>query len=459
MTVDSALYLAIDQGGHSTRVIVVDGQGCTQAGHVRPVRTRTSGERVEQDARELLASVEEGVRAVAREIDPGRLAAAGLAVQRASVVCWDRETGEPLSPVLSWMDRRGAALVEGSGLDPAEVRACTGLHLSPHYGASKLAWCLRELPAVRDARSGGRLGIGPVAGFLAWCLGGREDCRVDATTSQRTLLWDRRTQDWSPALCEAFGIPLECLPAAVACDAGFGELDAGGQRVPLSVCAGDQGLVVTAYGPADPARVSINAGTGAFVLMPLAGDAAPADRGLLHTLAWSGRHGSLMVEEGTVNGAAAALDAAGADDWPAEPGPEAFFLNGVGGLGAPWWIADYPSRFIGNVWDAEERERLVVESIVFLLMANVERLHERPERALLTGGLAHRADLCRWLADALGLPVDVPRDREATLRGLVARLVPEADGRDPELERIGPTRGARAQWRQRQARWESLLLG
>jgi len=458
MTADSALYLAIDQGGHSTRVMAVDGQGRTRAGHARPVRTRASGERVEQDARELLASVEEGMRAVAREIDPGRLAAAGLAVQRASVVCWDRESGEPLCPVLSWMDRRGAALVDGCGLDPADVRARTGLHLSPHYGASKLAWCLRELPAVRDALSGGRLGFGPVAGFLAWRLGGRGACRVDAATAQRTLLWDRRTQDWSPALCKAFGIPLDCLPSAAACDAGFGELDADGHRVPLAVCAGDQGLVVTAYGPADPATVSINAGTGAFVLMPRAKDTEPGDRGLLQTLAWSGHDGAVWAEEGTVNGAAAALDAAGAEDWPVEPGPEAFFLNGVGGLGAPWWIADYPSRFIGDVSDAEERERLVIESIVFLLMANVERLHARPERALLTGGLAHRADLRQWLADALGLPVDVPRDREATLRGLVSRLVPGSAARDPELERITPTGGARARWRQRQTHWESLLL-
>lgn len=456
MTAESPLYLAIDQGGHSTRVIVVDGEGRTQAAHARTLRTAAAGERVEQDPLELIASVDEGIRAVAREIDPRRLAGAGLAVQRASVVCWDRESGEPLSPVLSWMDRRGADLVEASGLDPGVVRARTGLHLSPHYGASKLAWCLRELPAVRHARHGGRLGLGPVSAFLAWQLGGRY--RVDATTAQRTLLWDRDTQDWSPTLCEAFGIPLDCLPPAVACDAGFGEVDVGGSRVPLTVCAGDQGLVVSAYGPADPSTVSVNAGTGAFVLMPLAQDVEPADRGLLQTLAWSGHGGAVRVEEGTVNGAAAALDAVYADEWPVVPGPDSFFLNGVGGLGAPWWIADYPSCFVGEVPDADSRERRVVESIVFLLMANIERLHERPERVLLTGGLAHRPDLCQWLADALALPVDVPRDREATLRGLVARLVPGLAARDPEPERIAPAAGAREHWRERQARWESLLL-
>jgi len=458
MADEAPLHLLIDQGGHSTRVVAVDGDGRTRAEHSCPVRTAASGERVEQDPLELVASVEEGMRAVAREIDPRRLAGAGLAVQRASVVCWDRDSGEPLSPVLSWMDRRGAGLVEAGGLDPEAVRARTGLHLSPHYGAAKLAWCLRELPAVRHALRGGRLGLGPVSSFLAWRLGGGESYRVDATTAQRTLLWDRNAEEWSPTLCEAFGIPLDRLPCAVACDAGFGELEVGGCRVPLTVCAGDQGLVVSAYGPADPATVSINAGTGAFVLLPFGRDVDTADRGLLQTLAWFGHDGPVWVEEGTVNGAAAALDGARRDDWPVEPGADNFFLNGVGGLGAPWWIADYPTRFTGEVADADGRERLVVESIVFLLMANIERLHRRPDRVLLTGGLAHRADLRQWLADALGLPVDVPRDREATLRGLAARLVPGLAVSDPEPERITPTPGAREQWRERQSRWESVLL-
>lgn len=464
MAIEAPLYLAIDQGGHSTRVAVADAEGGVVATHTAPVETLVRGDRAEQDAEALLASVHDGLHRVEAQLGrrAGSVAAAGLAVQRASVVCWDRETGAALSPILSWLDRRGTDLLTASGLDPETIRARTGLHLSPHYGASKLAWCLRELPAVRRAADAARLGFGPLSSYLVWRLSGGAAWRVDATTAQRTLLWDRNTGDWSPESCTAFGIPTDALPPVVSCDAGFGTLGLGGRAVPLDHCAGDQGLVLSACGPPDPDAVSINAGTGAFVLMPLAPEAQPGDAGLLRTLAWAGTGETRWAEEGTVNGAAAALDRLGRDDLPVEPGTEGdepMFLNGVGGLGAPWWIGDYPSRFVGRVRTMEDRERLVVESIVFLLMANVSRMHRPPQRVRLTGGLSRRADLCRWLADALGLPVDVPADREATTRGLLATLSPDIAAHVPEMQRIDPDATARARWQERQERWEAVLLG
>lgn len=460
MTAEEPLFLVIDQGGHASRVAVADERGRIRAAHAEPVETTRRGERVEQRPARLLDSVRTGLKAVGAQLG-GRvhdIAAAGLAVQRASVVCWDRASGEALSPVLSWLDRRGADRLAATGLDPAWVRERTGLHLSPHYGAAKLAWCLRELPAVRRAADGGTLGLGPLASYLLWSLGGVY--RAEATTAQRTLLWDRHEPGWSPALCAAFGLPLEWLPPVTDCDAGFGELVFGARRVPLACCAGDQGLVVSAFGAPDSQTVYINAGTGAFVLEPLADEATELpDRGLLRTLAWAGGRGMRWVEEGTVNGAASALDRLAAEELPIQPGPEAFFLNGVGGLGSPWWIADYPSRFVGTADDAATRERLVVESIVHLLAANVARLHAGPERVLLTGGLSRRADLCRWLADALALPVDVPPDREATTRGMLAELSPAIAATRPALERIEPDPSAHAYWQERQGKWEALLLG
>lgn len=460
MTTEKPLFLVIDQGGHGTRVVVADDHGRGVAAHAQPVRTTSDGERVEQRPSELLDSIHACLDAVRAELGERvqAIVAAGLAVQRASVVCWDRESGAALTPVLSWLDRRGAALLDAAGLDPARVRDRTGLHLSPHYGASKLAWCLRELSPVRHAAAAGSLGLGPLSSYLVWSLTGGEVYRTEATTAQRTLLWDRHAGDWSPELCAAFDVPLRTLPPVVDCDAGFGELALGSHRVPLTRCAGDQGLVVSAFGAPDPATVYINAGTGAFMLQPLAAGTEPPDRGLLRTLAWSGVNGMRWVEEGTVNGGASALDRVAADDLAVEPGSEPFFLNGIGGLGSPWWIADYRSRFVGPVADAAARERLVVESIVHLLAANVDRLHVRPERVLLTGGLSHRADLCRWLADALALPVDVPADREATTRGMLAELSPTIATSVPPLERIEPDTAAHSRWRERQEKWEALLL-
>ena len=162
-----SLFLAIDQGGSSSRAIAFDDRGAVVASASVPVAERREGEdRVEQDPEELVASVRAAIRecVIALGADGARaIACAGLATQRSSVACWDRASGRALSPVLSWQDRRAKDRLEGLADRADEVRARTGLFLSPHYGATKLAWCLENLPEVGRARAEARLVFGPLA--------------------------------------------------------------------------------------------------------------------------------------------------------------------------------------------------------------------------------------------------------------------------------------------------------
>jgi glycerol kinase len=136
------------------------------------------------------------------------------------------------------------------------------------------------------------------------------------------------------------------------------------------------------------------------------------------------------VLEGTVNGAGVALRWAeqewGLKDieaqlpaWLASDGDIPLFLNGVAGLGAPFWVADFPSRLIGN-GEPWQKACAVAESIVFLLQVNLESVQKitpAPKRLLVTGGLAQLDGLCQRLADLSGLPVYRSAEHEATARG------------------------------------------
>ncbi len=213
-----ALYLALDQGGTSSRAVLFDSLGREVATAHVPINTRRTGDdRVEHDAAELLQSLRTAVRDVAESpLAAGRpIVAAGLATQRSTICCWDRNDGTPLSPALSWQDRRNATwLEEHLGARSGWVRELTGLPLSSHYGASKMRWCLDELPAVRLALRDERLCIGPLASFLAQGLCAAEEACADPANASRTLLFDPAVLDWSPPLLEAFGIP-GCRPAAL----------------------------------------------------------------------------------------------------------------------------------------------------------------------------------------------------------------------------------------------------
>jgi glycerol kinase len=140
---------------------------------------------------------------------------------------------------------------------------------------------------------------------------------------------------------------------------------------------------------------------------------------------------TVYTVEGNVNGAGTALEwlrgELGMADldallpqWLETPGEPPLFLNGIAGLGGPFWKPHFDSRFVGasEPW---QRAVAVVESIAFLLQANIEEMarHVPPAaRIRVSGGVSRIDGLCRRLAAVSGLPVHRRDDPEATARGI-----------------------------------------
>jgi len=444
-----ALYLALDQGGTSSRAVLFDSVGReVAAAHVPIATRRPAAARVEHDARELLQSLRTAVRDVCESpLAAGRpIVAAGLATQRSTIVCWDRNDGAPLSPALSWQDRRNAAwLAQRLGARADWVRELTGLPLSPHYGASKMRWCLDELPEVRLALRDERLCMGPLASFLAQGLCAARDAGADPANASRTLLFDAAVLDWSPPLLEAFGIPRVVLPRCVGSTHEFGMLPLDAARsVPLRACSGDQSAAIFAFGPPATTTAYVNAGTGAFVQRVLRDGSGPVPRGLLKSVVYARTDdpgSALYCHEGTVNGAYAALEWLGKrvgidvrraldslSTALANDAMPVLFMNGVGGLGAPFWLPDFQSEFVpvregppaGDTATELQQVGAVVESIAFLVAVNVLAMHGAAplQRLVITGGLAACDYLCEVLAEVTGMTVERPALLEATARGI-----------------------------------------
>ena len=152
--------------------------------------------------------------------------------------------------------------------------------------------------------------------------------------------------------------------------------------------------------------------------------------------------GALYCHEGTINGAYAALEwlgkRVGVDVRRALKTLSAslaggdvplLFMNGIGGLGAPYWLPDFQSEFLAaaggatpTVDDATELQQIgaVVESVAFLIAVNVLAMHRSTplQRLTITGGLAACDYLCEVLAEVTQLPVARPALLEATSRGI-----------------------------------------
>ncbi|MGH8625520.1 MAG: FGGY family carbohydrate kinase, partial [Gammaproteobacteria bacterium] len=207
--------LVIDQGTHASRAIVFDRSGHLLFSRFQSIALhRFSDGRVEQDPGEILGSVRHVVSEVLEEAKRRgvTIKKAGLATQRSTVVAWDRGTGAPLCQALSWQDTRNKQQLAQLRDRAEQVQEWTGLRLSPHYGASKLAWLLEHEPAVRTAAAQNALLLGPLAAFLLHHLLAEKPAVVDVANAARTLLLNIQSCDWDERLTALFGISSRLLP-------------------------------------------------------------------------------------------------------------------------------------------------------------------------------------------------------------------------------------------------------
>jgi glycerol kinase len=432
------MWLCIDQGGHSTRVAAFAEGGRVLAHETAALGvSRRDRIHVEHDPRRMLESVDHCVRAVGRQLghDCRRLKAAGLATQRSTLLCASKTSGAALSPIISWQDRRGHDDIARFGEHATRIKELTGLRLSPHYGVGKLRWCMRNLDAVSRHLTEGDLIGAPLASYLLWHLTAGGGWRVDPVNASRTLLMEAGGLRWSDELLDLFGIPGSILPVIRPCRSNFGSLEIEGQGVPIEVVTGDQAAAVFCSGTPEAGAAFVNIGTGAFI-QAVTGSTLIRDDALLSSIVWHDASSRIYVLEGTVNGAASAVDAVSAelDLTPVPDGPQLdalledvmgapLFLNGFSGLGSPDWVADFETRFEGG-GNARRRLAAVYESIAFLIMRNLERMRQRLDlrRLVVTGGLGRVDWLAQCLADLSELQVSRPAEAEATTSGLAFLL-------------------------------------
>jgi glycerol kinase len=469
------LSLVLDQGGSASRALVFDDEGRELASariDVADQRPRPGW--VEQDPEAVVGSLRQAAAAALSQLDAtqrARVQASGLSCQRSSLVCWDRDSGAALSPILSWQDTRAAQWLAAQALDAEAIRASTGLYPNAHFGLSKIRWCLDHLDGVQRAARDGRLAIGPLAAFLAFRLLEQRPCRVDPANASRTLLFDLARGDWNRGLLERFAIDPRWLPEIARSDAQFGDLvvrdGTAAQRLPLRLLSGDQSTAAFAFGEPRSEAAYLNVGTGAFIHR-LAAQAPAASRLLRSVIHWS--EGPQYVVEGTINGAGAALawfaqqhglaDAGAALDahWIDDAAGDTLFLNGVGGLGSPDWQPRFASRFVGEA-TMQQQLVAVAESIVFLIQRNLSLLQgigAPCAYVLVSGGLSRSDRFCQALSDLSQLPLRRPSQCEATARGSAFLLAgrPARWARLPE-HRFEPQRnpGLLARYR----RWSECM--
>lgn len=429
------LILALDVGTLSVRASAYDYAGNVVAFADQPIALhQLSSSKIEQDPAEIKTAVQHVMQQVLADpiVQQRGVACAGLASQRSSIVAWNRMTGEPLTPVLSWQDRRAADYLEPLASKAAAIKRKSGLFLSPHYGASKLRWMLDHYPELKRPLHQHELIFGPLAAFVIFHLVEGQPCIVDHVNASRTQLMDLQKHQWSTELLREFGIARELLPHCRPTQSNFGHIH--GTEIPLTAVNGDQNAAIHGPGKPEDGTLIVNVGTGAFVLLST-GTQLMQHPSLLASIANSSETHVTYLLEGTVNGAGAAIKWA-ADQW-GEPNltpnlsawldtvkSPPVFINTIGGLGSPFWRSEQNPYFLHNGQpepSLEAKAVAIIESILFLIAINLEAMSntgQSVKRIRITGGLSALDGLCQRLANLTQRVVLRPQVKQATSQGI-----------------------------------------
>lgn len=437
MTLTGNNVLAIDQGTFSSRCLLfnalgeeIDRSQCSL--HLN----RINDHEIEQDADELLNSVQQSVEEILHNDKNivSRITTAGLATQRSSILAWRPSNGQAISPVLSWQDTRGFEWLESFKPRKMSIQSKTGLRLSAHYGVSKMSWLLNNDAQVIQAMRQDDCVITPVASYILYHLCKNRPIKIDGANASRTLLYNFKQQYWDEDLVRLFAINKKILPRCETTASDYGIIK--NSNIPITAVNGDQTAALYSNGMPSSKSLRVNLGTGAFVLTPI--DAALIDSrqfkksGLLAGVSFSDDQSTHYYIEGTVNGAGSAIE------WLKQQSPDVkyetfvidqermqrdiLFINAVGGMGSPIWSHDIEPHFI-NDQQANAKDRLfaVLESIVFLLQINIEQIRHIKtglSEIEISGGLSNNEYICQCLANLAQLKVIKKEETEATARGI-----------------------------------------
>lgn len=434
LVTDSELILALDVGTLSVRAIVYDQTGHLVATAAQPVRlNRMSDIEIEQDPDEILNNLVQAMEDVLSDsaVVGRKITVAGLSSQRSSVVCWDRQTGKALSPVLSWQDRRAYSYLDPLDRQAHQIKKISGLILSPHYGASKLRWLLDH---NQNLKSSADFMFGPLAAFIVTNLVEHQPGIVDHVNASRTQLMDLQERNWSKKLLEEFELSANQLPECRPTQFRYGTLK--NSTISLEAVNGDQNAAIHGAGQLEAGTFIVNIGTGAFVLLPTGNTPIHHPR-LLASVANSNSESATYLIEGTVNGAGAAIQWAAEEwnqpnlslnleQWLKEVEAPPVFVNTIGGLGSPMWEEGPKPHFIPNPDKADdpttaEKAVAIVESIIFLIHINLDAITSTGQdvkRIRISGGLSSVDGLCQLLADMSQRLVIRSEIRQSTSRGI-----------------------------------------
>lgn len=207
-TNENSLVVGLDSSTTGTKAIAFNYRGDMAAiAHVPIPLCSPEPGYYEQNALDWWNSARKALRALTKQVDPGRIAALAISNQRETFVPLN-ESGRPIRPAIVWLDERCKAEVEplSRKIGRETIHRITGKPADYAPVVYRLSWMKKHEPHFYQKIHK----ICDVQTYLVWRLTG---CYKTSYASADPLgLFDMRHRKWSPRIMRALELEETLLP-------------------------------------------------------------------------------------------------------------------------------------------------------------------------------------------------------------------------------------------------------
>lgn len=341
--------------------------------------------------------------------------------------------GKPLINAISWMDERSVEECEtlSQQFDAATCEAVTGqMAVLPTWPATKIAWLRNHRPDVYDRAATYML----LKDYVVYFLTGKK--LSDMSIATFSFYFDIYNKCYWKEMLDAIGVkesqlPALCEPCTVAgtltAEAASATGLSGETQVNVGTLDHFAGMIGT--GNIQPGGITLSTGT-VMAMATMCGQPVPKSCGnAMHygflpntyVMLPVAESGGVSLEWFRRNCMQADYDQMNAELSKRKPN-ELLFLPYLVGTNAPEFDPEANGVFWGlrQEHDAIDMAGAVMEGVSYVLRKNCEHIGKngiKPTGIIATGGGAKSPIWCQLQADITGLPVSIPKEKEAACLG------------------------------------------
>ena len=438
----SRYILSVDQSTQGTKGMIFDEEGMlicrADRAHEQIINDKGW---VEHDPVEILKNTFAVCADVVEKsgIDKNDIKAFGISNQRETTLAWNKADGKPVYNAIVWQCARAVEICDRHTSEADEIKARTGMNLSPYFSASKLAWIMENVPEASELADKGKLAAGTIDSWLIFNLTKDRKHSTDYSNASRTQLFNISTLKWDEDICRSFNIPMSALPEVCMSDTCFGMTDLNGfleKEIPICGVLGDSHGALLGQNCRKKGELKATYGTGSSVMMNIGDRPVFSRKGLVTSLAWGMNNKVEYVFEGNLNYTGAIIrwlkNDLGlierdhqADEWASEADADdrTYFVPAFTGLGAPYWDSKATGLFTGitRITGKKEIAKACIESIAYQITDLIELMREESGSAIpeirVDGGPTANKYMMQFQSSMGKMKINIPDIQELSGMG------------------------------------------